>query len=57
MVELLITCSEWLAQAFDDRHGYLGWVRSIRLWDPLRSDPRFQALLRRMNLPGTAAAD
>jgi hypothetical protein len=57
VVELLITCSEWLAQAFDDGDGDLGWVRSIRLWDPLRSDPRFQALLRRMNLPGTAAAD
>ena len=41
----------WLEKACDERIGDLIWVRVDRVWDPLRSDPRFQELLRRMNFP------
>jgi len=42
---------EWLEKAYERRetplyHIGVGWD-----WDALRSDPRFQSLLRRMNLP------
>ena len=42
----------WLEKAFEERDA--AWFPMIRvspLSDPLRSDPRFQALLRRMNFP------
>ena len=42
---------EWLEQSFDERRKDL--FTSIQLssaFDPLRSDPRFADLLRRMNL-------
>ena len=40
---------EWLEKAFEERET----ISSLKVhpeWDPLRSDPRFQDLLRRMNL-------
>jgi hypothetical protein len=40
-----------LEQAYQRRLPILAWVKVSREWDPLRSDPRFQDLLRRMNLP------
>jgi hypothetical protein len=42
----------WLEKAFEERDS--AWFPMIKvspLSDPLRSDPRFQALLRRMNFP------
>jgi TolB-like protein/Flp pilus assembly protein TadD len=41
---------DWLERAYQDRDPNLPYV-TIPIWDPLRADPRFQDLLRRMNLP------
>ena len=41
---------DWLEKAYAAREvgmAYLG----TPVWDPLRSEPRFQALLRRIGLP------
>jgi eukaryotic-like serine/threonine-protein kinase len=40
---------EWLEKAYQE-HSLLAQVRVDPTWDPLRSDPRFADLLRRMNL-------
>jgi hypothetical protein len=42
---------EWLEQARSRRAEGFYWVRVDPRLDPLRSDPRFQDLLRRMNFP------
>jgi TolB-like protein/Tfp pilus assembly protein PilF len=42
---------KWLEQAYQERSPQLAWLKVARMWDPLRSDPRFQDLLRRMNFP------
>ena len=42
---------EWLEKAFDDRNGWMPFLQVEPRLDPLRSDPRFQDLLRRMNYP------
>ena len=41
---------DWLERAFEVRDPNLPYLGSP-LWDPLRSDPRYQDLMRRMNLP------
>ena len=43
---------EWLEQAFEEHCAFLAWVRCDFVWDSLREEPRFQALLRKMNLAG-----
>ena len=40
----------WLQQAAEERDGLMAYLNTL-FWDPLRSDPRFQALLQRMNFP------
>ena len=46
---------DWLGTAYEDRDPLLVMVNSrAPYFDPLRSAPRFQALLRRMNFPETA---
>lgn len=42
---------KWLDKACDERSGSLVYLNADRVWDPLRSNPRFQANLRRVNLP------
>lgn len=42
---------EWLDKAYQERSPVLFAIKVDPSWDPLRSDPRFQDLLRRMNFP------
>jgi tetratricopeptide (TPR) repeat protein len=41
---------ELLEQAYSERAYCMPWLRADQYMDPLRDDPRFQDLLRRMNL-------
>jgi len=41
---------EWLTKAIDERYHGVAFTNVNPTYDPLRSDPRFQELLRRMNL-------
>ncbi|MFB3141183.1 MAG: hypothetical protein ACE1Z2_00085, partial [Acidobacteriota bacterium] len=40
---------EWLEKAFAERETGLTFLKTDPDWDPLRDDPRFSDLLRRMN--------
>lgn len=44
----------WLQRGLQQREGALILLRVDPMWRPLRSDPRFRALLRRIGLPGTS---
>jgi serine/threonine protein kinase/Tfp pilus assembly protein PilF len=44
----------WLQVAAAERDGLLSFCNVWFAFDPIRADPRFQALLRRMNFPETA---
>jgi tetratricopeptide (TPR) repeat protein len=41
----------WLEACYKERHSFLPWLTDNPAYAPLRSDPRFQDLVRRMNLP------
>jgi TolB-like protein/class 3 adenylate cyclase/tetratricopeptide (TPR) repeat protein len=41
----------WLERAYQDREPVLLYLNADPVWDPLRSDPRFQDLLRRIGFP------
>ncbi len=41
----------WLEKAYAERFNRLAYLRREPVWDPLRADPRFQDLLRRIGLP------
>ncbi len=45
------TAFEWLEKSYERRSLQLTWIQVDRGLDPLRSDPRFQDLLRRIGLP------
>jgi tetratricopeptide (TPR) repeat protein len=42
---------DWLEKAFEERSNGLIFLKVDPVFDPLRDDPRFQDLPRRMNLP------
>ena len=42
---------EWMEKAYQARDSQLVYLNLHVFWDSLRDDPRFQDLLRRMNLP------
>lgn len=42
---------DWLERAYVDRDSGLFFLRAMSLYDPLRGDPRFRDLLRRVGLP------
>jgi hypothetical protein len=41
----------WLEKAYGERTSRLGYLQVEPFWDPLRSDPRFADLVRRIVLP------
>jgi len=41
----------WLEKSYEQHDWQMVQLRSFRVWEPIRSDPHFQDLLRRMNFP------
>jgi serine/threonine-protein kinase len=41
---------EYLQKGYEERAGWMIWLRVDPVWNPLRSDPRFAALLNKMGL-------
>ena len=41
----------WLEKAFEKRCRSLAWLNVAKEYDGLRSDPRFQSLVKRVGLP------
>jgi Tfp pilus assembly protein PilF len=41
---------DWLEKAYEDRNWYMPWIHLDPRFDPIRSEPRFQDLVRRMGL-------
>ena len=39
---------DWLEKAFEERSSWLAWIQVEPRFDPLRADPRFSQLLKRM---------
>jgi serine/threonine-protein kinase len=42
---------DWLEKAYAEQDPNMPYIGCLPIFDPLRAEPRFQALLRRMNLP------
>jgi len=46
---------EWLSKSFEERSGFLVYIKCDRRFDGLRSDSRYDALLKRIGLPAGKA--
>jgi tetratricopeptide (TPR) repeat protein len=42
---------KWLEEAYQEHDVSLVWLKEFWIYDPLRSDPRFQSILERMDFP------
>jgi len=42
---------DWLERSFEERNSNMPYLNADPIYDPLREDPRFRALRRRMGLP------
>jgi tetratricopeptide (TPR) repeat protein len=42
---------DWLNKAYEERSHFLVYIKCDRRFDGLRSDPRYEALLKRIGLP------
>ncbi len=42
---------EWLEKGYEQRAGGMAFLKAYPGFDPLRSNPRYQDLLRRMKFP------
>jgi len=51
------TAFHWLEKAFDDRESQMAFLNITRRMDPLRSDPRFASLTKRMGLSPTISSN
>ncbi|HEX8088653.1 MAG TPA: protein kinase [Blastocatellia bacterium] len=41
---------EWLERAYEERYGFLAYLGAGPIFDPIRSDPRYEELARRVGL-------
>jgi TolB-like protein/DNA-binding winged helix-turn-helix (wHTH) protein/Tfp pilus assembly protein PilF len=41
----------WLERAYEERDQWMVYIKAFPGWDALRPEPRFQAIVRRMNFP------
>ena len=41
----------WLDRAYEERNYLTSYLKQEIAWDPIRSDPRFKDLVRRVGLP------
>ena len=41
---------EWLEKAYEERDQQMIYLKAWEIYDPLRSDPRFKAMLKKMKL-------
>ena len=48
---------EWLEKAYEGRSPFMAFMKVLPFFDALRSDPRFQDVLRRMNFPPSPSPD
>jgi len=41
---------DWVERAYDERRGWMAYLNVHPIVDPLRGDPRFQSLVKKMGL-------